>query len=175
MSEGDAVLRDYRPEDLDAIVALDMQCFTQEFRFDHRAMRSFAEASNAVTLIVEDVGREIVGFAIVHMEGRDSNRCGYLVTLDVTERRRNEGLATRLVRETERRARAANGHAMGLHVHTENAGAIRFYERNGYRRVGVKRVFYGRNRFDVEIDAFVYRKEMPGREELSGSEGVTGL
>jgi ribosomal-protein-alanine N-acetyltransferase len=42
-----------------------------------------------------------------------------------------------------------------LHVFTGNEGAVRFYERLGYERIGIKPRFYGRG-----LDAFVYRKTL---------------
>jgi [ribosomal protein S18]-alanine N-acetyltransferase len=59
-----------------------------------------------------------------------------------------------LMDEGERQARAGGAEVMDLHVWTENEGAIKFYERRGYERMGVRKGFYGR----VGLDAFVYRK-----------------
>jgi ribosomal-protein-alanine N-acetyltransferase len=58
--------------------------------------------------------------------------------------------------EGERQAQMAGAEAMDLHVWTENEGAIRFYERQGYERMGLRKGFYGR----VGLDAFVYRKTL---------------
>jgi ribosomal-protein-alanine N-acetyltransferase len=76
------------------------------------------------------------------------------VTLDVAENYRRVGLAGRLMREVEARAATAGARSMELHVFTGNEGAIRFYERLGYARVGVRRRFYGA----AGLDAFVYRR-----------------
>jgi ribosomal-protein-alanine N-acetyltransferase len=51
--------------------------------------------------------------------------------------------------------RAAGGAAMALHVYTENAEAMRFYESMGYGRVGRVEGFYGRG-----LDALLYRKRL---------------
>jgi ribosomal-protein-alanine N-acetyltransferase len=133
---------------------LDEVCFTAEFRFDRESMLVFAEARNAIVVVAEVGGSEIVGFVIVHVEGAATGRRGYVVTLDVAENHRREGLAGRLMREVEERAAAAGAGWMELHVFTGNEGAIRFYERSGYARVAVRRRFYG----SAGLDAFVYRK-----------------
>src|SRR5271170_7957225 len=58
-------LRDYRAEDLDAMLRLDETCFAEEFRFDRESMREFAEERNAIVRVAEKTDGEIVGFVIV--------------------------------------------------------------------------------------------------------------
>jgi len=156
MVSAEAELRTYRERDLDAIYRLDQLCFSNEFRFGRESMRTFAEAKDAVTLIAEAMGGEIVGFVIVQIERRGDIVLGYVVTLDVAEKCRKRGLAQMLLLEAEKRAAVAGALWMELHVFTGNEGAIRFYERSGYARVGVRRRFYG----GAGLDAFVYRKEL---------------
>jgi ribosomal-protein-alanine N-acetyltransferase len=148
------VLRDYRTSDLEAIFRLDEVCFAAEFRFDRESMRAFAEAQNAIVVVAEGAGEEIVGFVIAHVERAAAGRRAYVVTLDVAENHRRIGVAGRLMREVEVRATAAGARWMELHVFTGNEGAIRFYERLGYVKVGVQRRFYGA----AGLDAFTYRK-----------------
>jgi ribosomal-protein-alanine N-acetyltransferase len=152
------VLRDYRREDLEEISRLDEACFAKEFRFDRRSMRGFVEAGNAVTVVAEEMGGGIAGFVIVHVQRIAGRVTGYVVTLDVAEESRKRGLASRMMQEVERRARAVGARRMELDVFTGNEGAIRFYERMGYERVGVRLGFYGA----PGRDAFVYRKELAG-------------
>jgi ribosomal-protein-alanine N-acetyltransferase len=147
-------LRDYRSSDLDSIVRLDQVCFAAEFQFDRASMQGFAEARNAIVVVAESAGGEVAGFVIVHVERVPAGQRGYVVTLDVAENHRRLGLAGRMMREVEVRASAAGAQWMELHVFTGNEGAIRFYERLGYVRVGVRRRFYGAS----GLDAFVYRK-----------------
>jgi ribosomal-protein-alanine N-acetyltransferase len=148
-------LRLYRTSDLPAIVQLDELCFSEEFRFDRQAMREFAEAQDAITLIAEDEGGGLAGFVIAHREGPTARKYAYIVTLDVRAEKRRCGVGDRLMNEVEARARLAGAVWMGLHVFAKNDGAIRFYESRGYQRVGNKAGFYGRN-----LDAWVYRKDL---------------
>jgi ribosomal-protein-alanine N-acetyltransferase len=150
------VLRDYRPSDLQAMFLLDEACFAVEFRFDRESMLEFAEAGNAIVVVAEGPGGEIAGFVIAHIEPVATVRRGYIVTLDVAEGRRREGLAALLMRAVEDRAAAAGAQWMELHVFTGNEGAIRFYERLGYARIGVRYRFYGA----AGLNAFVYRKDL---------------
>ena len=145
------VLRLYRPQDLDAIVALDRLCFVPEFQFSRPEMRSFAEAPGATTLIAE-AEKQLAGFIIVaqkHPRSRDR----YLVTLDVAASLTRRGVGTMLLRASERLPAISR---MVLHVHTANSSAIAFYEQNGYQQARLIRGFYS----DVPGggDAFQYEK-----------------
>jgi ribosomal-protein-alanine N-acetyltransferase len=149
-------LRGYRPSDLDAMFQLDEACFPEEFRFDRESMREFAEERNAVVQIAERVCGEIAGFVIAHIMRVASEMRAYVVTLDVAERWRRQGLAARLLQETEARAVAVGVRWIQLHVFIGNKGAIRFYERMGYERIRVRRAYYGAS----GLDAIVYGKEL---------------
>jgi len=148
----DAVLRGYREGDLEAMYALDLVCFEPVFRFSRRAMRRFAEAQGAVTVLAEAAG-ELAGFAIVQIE----ERVGYVVTLDIAPAWRRRGLAAQLMTDAEARVQAAGGMGMELHVFVGNVGAMAFYEAMGYRRIGRVEGFYGRG-----LDGLVYGKHLTG-------------
>ena len=146
----EVTLREYRPGDAEAMYALDVVCFEPVFQFSRRAMRYFAEARRAVTVLAE-AEEELVGFCIAEVD----DEVGYVVTLDVAPAWRRKGLARRLMAETEAKVRAAGGGAMTLHVFAGNVSAKQFYESIGYGRVGMVEGFYGRG-----MDALVYRKRL---------------
>jgi [ribosomal protein S18]-alanine N-acetyltransferase len=155
MGSTEIQIRSHRADDLEAISRLDELCFSEEFRFDRESMREFVEEPWAITLIAEDAANELVGFVITHVEEKATGRCAYVVTLDVVLESRRSGIAGKLMQETEHRAALAGATRVELHVFVGNEGAIRFYEGQGYRRLGMKVGFYGRG-----IDAWVYRKEL---------------
>ena len=162
MSVDGVVLREYRAGDLEAMWALDVACFDPVFRFSKRAMRLFAEAAGAIVVVAEkdsdaaSNGGELVGFAIVQIEGggRAGSR-GYVVTLDVAEGWRRQGLARQLMLEAETKAAATGAVRMALHVYVGNEAAVRLYEGMGYRQVGIAENFYGPG-----MDALVYLKRL---------------
>lgn len=143
------VLREYRPSDWKAMYALDVVCFEAPFRFSQREMRRLAEGHGAAVVLAEAEG-VLAGFCIAQLE----SDWAYVVTLDVAPERRRQGVAAQLMIEVERQMQAAGVNGMALHVYNGNAGAIRFYERMGYGRVGLAESFYGRG-----LDALVYRKK----------------
>ena len=145
-----ATLRSYRLGDWQAMHALDLLCFEPVFRFSRGAMRGFAEAPGAVTVLAEAQGK-LAGFCIAQLE----DRTGYIVTLDVASAWRRRGLARRLMAELESRLHSADATQMELHVFAGNVGAIRFYESIGYAPAGVADNFYAQN-----LHALVYRKSL---------------
>lgn len=156
-------MRAYRPDDLKVIFALDQVCFAAPFQFSLRAMRQFAEARNALTVIAErDGSAEIAGFCIAHVERSGEGRVAYIVTLDVAPEQRRHGLAQAMMAELEEQARKVGCGAMELHVSVENKGAIAFYQREGYARVAIVKGFYGGGR-----DAFVFRKDIRQVQNLN--------
>ena len=142
-------LRAYRAGDWKAMYALDLICFEPPFRFGQREMRRLAEAPNAICVLAQ-ADAALAGFCIVDIE----DRWAYVVTLDVAPERRRRGLATRLMAAVEARVRAGGSTGIGLHVFNANSGAIRFYERIGYERIGMHEDFYGGG-----LDALIYRKK----------------
>jgi ribosomal-protein-alanine N-acetyltransferase len=149
------MLRSYRLGDWQPMHALDLVCFEPVFRFSRGAMRGFAEAPGAVTVLAELQGK-LAGFCIVQLE--DST--GYVITLDVALEWRRRGLARQLMAELESRLHSAGASEMELHVFNGNTAAIRFYESIGYTRVGTAENFYAQN-----VHAFIYRK--PFRKDVS--------
>jgi len=145
-----ATKRNYRLGDWQAMHALDLVCFEPVFRFSRGAMRSFAEAPGAVTVLAEAQGK-LAGFCIAQLE----DRTGYVVTLDVAPAWRRHGLARHLMAEVESRLHSADAAEMHLHVFTGNAAAIRFYESIGYVQTGVAENFYTQN-----LHALIYRKQL---------------
>jgi len=154
-------LRAYRPEDLQAIAALDNVCFEAPFRFSRAAMKRFVEARNALNRLAWAVDEDsenaiLAGFCVVHVErGRREGLLGYVVTLDIAPPYRRCGLAHRLMRSLEAMAARAGAGEMFLHVAAENHGAIRLYERLGYHPVRREKGFYGEGG-----DAMAYRRAL---------------
>jgi [ribosomal protein S18]-alanine N-acetyltransferase len=151
-------LREYRESDLGTIFALDEVCFEPPFRFSARAMKQFAEARNALTVVADtDATNEVVGFCIAHVERARKGLTAYVVTLDVAPQYRRQGLAQEMMKRIEQQAVEAECDAMALHVSVENEGAIAFYESDGYERSHLVKSFYGLGRH-----AYVYRKAFAG-------------
>jgi ribosomal protein S18 acetylase RimI-like enzyme len=140
------------------MVRLDVLCFAEPFRFDVAMMRDFAEADDSIVVLVEDnTGADLIGFVILHLEKAATVLLGYIVTIDVAESCRRLGIGAALLRRAEKAAQAAGASHVDLHVAVDNAGAIRFYEGQHYKRVGLEKCFYRQ----AGLDALVYTKLLP--------------
>jgi ribosomal-protein-alanine N-acetyltransferase len=145
-------LRPYRTNDLDAMHALDVECFDKPFRFSRSAMRRFAEAKKARVIIAEE-NDALVGFVILDIEDTEEARLGYIVTLDVSPEHRRRGLAGQLMQVAERESIREGCAAIVLHVFTGNEPAMRFYVGRGFVQSHIENDFYGRG-----MDAWVFHK-----------------
>ena len=88
-------------------------------------------------------------------------------SLAVAQSARGMGIGTALMREAERKAISMGKRFMSLSVIGENIGAIRLYERLGYKTTGTERGFIVR--LIVGCDE-VHRMEKPLEREKNGSE-----
>ena len=145
-----ATLRSYRLGDWRAMHALDLVCFEPVFQFSRGAMRAFAEAPGAVTVLAE-ADEQLAGFCLAQLK----DRTGYVVTLDVAPAYRQRGLARRLMAEVESKLHSAGAAQMELHVFTGNLEAIHFYESIDYAQAGVVKNFYAQG-----LHALHYRKKI---------------
>jgi len=84
----------------------------------------------------------MAGFAIVEWSERKGESRAYIQTIEVAPEARRRGVGRELLDRIEGSAREAGAGSIWLHVETENAGAIRLYEAQGYRCQGRKENFY---------------------------------
>jgi ribosomal protein S18 acetylase RimI-like enzyme len=135
---------------------LDLVCFDGPFQFDREMMLEAAEAASAMVVVAEDGSGAMQGFLIAHTEGAGCEAYSYIVTIDVAPSARRSGVGAVMLQEAEAQALRSGLGRVGLHVAVDNAGAIAFYERTGYRRVGVEKGFY----HEAKQDALVYVKQL---------------
>jgi uncharacterized protein len=81
-------------------------------------------------VLVEEADREIAGSVFGTFDGRR----GWVNRLAVSPAHQGRGIGARLLAELERRLIAKGCPRVNLLVDTDNDGAIRFYERLGYKR-----------------------------------------
>lgn len=131
-------LRAARARDLDALFALDQACFEPDIAYTRGQLRDLITRPHAVGLVAE-VDGALAGFAIGHRTGGR----GHVVTLDVAGGRRRQGVGRELMRQLVERLESAGARLIRLEVDLRNAGAIRFYERLGFRETRTLRDYYG--------------------------------
>jgi ribosomal protein S18 acetylase RimI-like enzyme len=147
--------RAYRPEDFDALYAIEEACFQPPLRFDRAYMRRLVSSSDAATWIAEAEAGQMAGFAIVEWSEEAGACVAYIQTIEVAPEKRRLGVGAELMRRVEQSAQSAGAAAIWLHVDAENANAIRLYEACGYRRKGREANYYPRGRA-----ALIYAKPL---------------
>jgi len=143
-------LRAYQPEDFEALYAIDQACYAPGIAYSKRTLRWFLRLPGAECLVAEAVGK-IVGFILAEQEGARA----HLITIDVLAAQRQRGVGTALLHAMEEKVAGRGARQVELETATDNAAAVAFWQKHGYRTVGVlKRYYLGR------LDAYFMRKSL---------------
>ncbi|MGH9481493.1 MAG: GNAT family N-acetyltransferase [Terriglobales bacterium] len=125
--DADHALRRLTGSDLAAIYALDQRCFAPGIAYSTAEMRAMLLRRGFHAAI--EAGGELGGFILTEM----NRGHGHVITLDVAPEHRRRGLGLALMRAAEDHYRATGARGMSLEVAVNNAGALAFYTRLGYR------------------------------------------
>lgn len=126
------LLRPSRPDDLEALVALEQRCFTID-KLSRRSLRRWLSSDHAA-LVVAERNRQLLGYVLVILHR--GTRLARLYSIAVDSASRGGGLGLALLQAGENAALDAGRVDMRLEVRPDNGAAIRLYEQQGYRRFG---------------------------------------
>lgn len=156
-------LRAYRPEDFEAIYALDVASFAPPFRFSRQTLWDAVTAPGSLVVVASESpaeGAAVLGFCAGLVEEIHGAPVVYVASLDVSPTQRRLGLGRALMLALERSAGRLGASRITLHVFVGNGGAVALYESLGYLRLSLHRGYYG-----AGYDAWEYRKALVlGRE-----------
>jgi GNAT superfamily N-acetyltransferase len=127
-----------------------------DFIATHLSRANFDDylADPARDILLAEIEGEVVGYTmLVFAEPTDPDVAGALTTRPSIELSKfyvmaghhGQGIAGVLMKETLDAARRRSAAAVWLGVNEENARANRFYEKNGFEKVGTKRFLVGDN------------------------------
>jgi ribosomal-protein-alanine N-acetyltransferase len=144
-------LRPYQQHDFEALHRLDQSCFPSGVAYSRMALDYFLTLPSAVCdLAVE--GQRIVGFILSEQNPLQA----HVITLDVAPEHRRQGIGSTLLVEHERNLTLHDLRSVRIETAIENAVAVAFWQRHGYRIEAVlKRYYLGR------LDAYEMRKILP--------------
>jgi ribosomal protein S18 acetylase RimI-like enzyme len=125
------IFRPYRPEDFDALFAIEVLCFKPPFRFGRWYMRDLLQRRNAAAWIAEESG-SLAGFAIVEWTEEEVGLAAYIQTIEVAPEARSRGVGRELLARVEGSALHEGADLIWLHVDEQNSVALRLYEAMGY-------------------------------------------
>ena len=151
-------LRSYEPHDFAALHKLDQACFPPGICYSKTTLRYFLMLASADCVVaIEEY--QIAGFIL----SEENPPLAHIVTLDVGEKHRRHGVGTALLQKLESNLGARGVRSILLETATENAAAVAFWQRHGYRiEATLKRYYLGRE------DAYEMRKILPGAAHKAG-------
>ena len=133
-----ASIRKGRPEDLDAIEAIEDAVFDADW-LSRRSLRYFLGSTKNDTRVA--VGPDgLQGYAMIGF--RAGSTLGRVFSLAVGRAHAGQGIGGALLAACEAAAKARGCTAVRLEVRADNAAAIRLYEKAGYRTFGAIADYY---------------------------------
>jgi len=122
--------------------------------FEEEIGRRFSDA----IVVVGDPEGTVAGYAICWTVGEES----HLLNIAVRPDARKKGIGRSLLRECIRRSAHAGGRRIILEVRPTNRDAIRLYEREGFRYLGIRKGYYT----DTGEDAIVFAREIGATDDV---------
>ena len=151
----DAGLRPYNSEDLETMYQLDQECYPPGIAYSRREMKWYLRLPGADCLVAEQAGA-LAGFIVTEREVD----LGHIITLDVAESQRRRGVGTALLAAAEARMLEAGVRRVSLETATDNAAAVAFWKKHGYRTVAVLKNYYME-----KLDAYEMQKRLSPQSE----------
>jgi ribosomal-protein-alanine N-acetyltransferase len=134
---------------------LDQACFRPGIAYSLAEMRLFLSDPRSITLVAEDDGGRLAGFAIVEDSGAPKRRRGHIITIDVSLPFRRQGVGRLLMENVEASLAERGVRLIRLEVSAEDEGAQQFYARLGYEAKGLIPGYYLN-----KLDALVMEKNL---------------
>jgi len=139
-------LRSYAPSDFDTLYEIDQACYEPGIAYSRQELRNYLRFPGSHCIVAETGGTTIGFILTAHQDN-----WGYIITIDVLERYRRLRVGSLLLTEAERRLASDGVREIALETAVDNASAIAFWRRHGYRTGGIKKRYYpgGRDAYSM--------------------------
>jgi len=154
----DCNIRQGELADLAALIAIEEQSFNQD-RLSSRSLKRWLSAPHGILLIAEQA-QKVVGYGLVWCH--KGTRLARLYSLAVHPSVQGQGVASQLLQALEHKTAQRGRLFMRLEVAVNNHGAIKLYEKLGYRVFGHYSDYY-----DDHSDALRMQKNIRQTSELT--------
>jgi ribosomal-protein-alanine acetyltransferase len=125
--------------DIPILVSLDREYFA-DTAWPIEQFREELTGPTRKFIVGEDNG-ELIAYAGAFLPS--AGEVADLMTIAVNPKYRRRGIATHLICELEKWAKARDGKAMMLEVDVNNNDAIELYLKNGYEKLNIRKDYYG--------------------------------
>jgi [ribosomal protein S18]-alanine N-acetyltransferase len=134
-----AQLRSYFPSDFETLYRIDQVCFPEGIAYGRFEMKVYLRAKGCYCLLAE-AGGNVAGFILTELAPDE----GHIITLDVLETYRRQGIGSLLLAAGEKEGASRGGKRMVLETATTNKAAIALWRKHGYREIATIQNYYGR-------------------------------
>lgn len=124
-------LRPFQPYDLQTLYQIDQACFPPGVSYSREELARFVGRRNAKTWVAQE-GETVIGFLVGN---RAPGQVWHIVTIDVREPWRRQGVGTALMDAAEDWAAAQDLRLIYLETAENNVDAQTFYAARGYEKV----------------------------------------
>jgi [ribosomal protein S18]-alanine N-acetyltransferase len=156
-------IRDFRPDDFEALWRLDQECFPPGVSYSKQELKAYIRGRGAFTLVAVDPEKNGTrGFIVAH-----AGSTGHIITIDVSAQSRRERVGSKLLAAAEDRLRTAGAQAVGLETAVDNLSALSFYKKHGYSVVRTWPRYYANG-----VDALVMKKKFQVDREADPGDGA---
>ena len=156
-------IRDFRPDDFEALWRLDQECFPPGVSYSKQELKAYIRSRGTFTLVAVGPGKNRTrGFIVAH-----AGSTGHIITIDVSPRSRRERVGSTLLAAAEDRLRTAGAQTVGLETAVDNLSALAFYKKHGYSVVRTWPRYYSNG-----VDALVLKKELQVEGEPGPGSGA---
>jgi [ribosomal protein S18]-alanine N-acetyltransferase len=142
--------------DLDALFAIDQECFRPGIAYSRVELRYYLSRPRAVSFVAEDdANGAIAGFAVAEIYLQKGAPVGHIITIDVRSSSRKKGIGRLLMDAIQAQLHEAGASVVRLEVAADNEGAQAFYRRFGFAQTGrIPGYYMGK------LDAFLMEKRL---------------
>jgi ribosomal-protein-alanine N-acetyltransferase len=126
---------------LDTLYQIEKQCFEQE-AFTKQQL-AYLLTDNSTLRLAAFVNDKIVGFLISRVDIERKALFGHIITVEVTPAYRRQGVAQKLLQDTEAIFKHHGIEECRLEVRENNVAALSLYRKLGYQEVGKLKRYYG--------------------------------
>jgi ribosomal-protein-alanine N-acetyltransferase len=140
-----ARVRGMRPEDVDAVVAIENESFSSPWRKE--TFLELIDRPTAEVLVMEHDDEGVVGYAVLWCILDQ----GELANVAIASRMRGRGLGRTLLEQVLDIGRSRGVETVFLEVRESNARALGLYRRFGFAEVGHRRGYYDHPKEDARI------------------------